>query len=142
MKFLGEVKESNLDNIIDSTQKAVASSGSFKLKLVGIGTFPENNNPKVVWVGTDKGGDGLCKLAIALEARLSSAGYRREERKFRPHLTIGRVKDNKEVNKLINQISKIKNQKFGEVIINNIYIMKSSLTPKGPVYEKLKEVKL
>jgi 2'-5' RNA ligase len=142
LKFLGWIEDKNLDNLIELTQKAVSNSGSFKAGFAGMGTFPENKTPRVVWVGTEEGGDKLCELANRLEKALAQAGFRREEREFKAHLTIGRVKEKKGVDKLKEKLGTYRNPKFGEAIVDRIYIMKSTLTPKGPIYEIIKEVKL
>lgn len=140
LKFIGWIEDHQLDNLIELTTKAVVGTGSFKAKFVGLGTFPENKSPRVVWVGTEEGGDELCKLAKNLEETLSNAGFRSEARDFKPHLTIARIK--KGGTELKKKIESIKGAKFGEMIIDQINIMKSTLTQKGPIYEKLKEVKL
>lgn len=148
LRFLGWVEDKNLDKLIRSTEKAVSNSGSFKISLKGIGTFPEGKNPRVVWVGTEGGGGKLCDLADKLETNLSRADFRREEREFRGHLTIGRIKKaprqarGKGVDKLLKKLEKFKDIKFGEATVDRIFIMKSTLTPKGPIYEPFKEVKL
>ncbi len=142
LKFLGWVKDSKIDEIIDLTTKAVAQIKSFKAKFAGIGSFPKGRKPKVVWVGTAEGGDVLCSMAQALEGALAKVGYRSEARGFKSHITIGRVKEDKGVNKLIEKIGALKSTDFGEVIVNSINIMKSTLTPKGPIYKILKEIKL
>lgn len=150
LKFLGWVEDRNLDNLIELTAKAVSGKGSFKARFEGLGTFPEGKTPRVVWVGTAEGGDELCKLAKDLEETLSKAGFRKEEREFKSHITIGRVKEKKVprqardngVDKLKEKIRKIKDAKFGEAVVDRIHIMKSTLTPKGPIYEIFKEVKL
>ena len=97
-------------------------------------------------------------MADSLEETLSNAGYRSEEREFNSHVTIGRVKERKAprqdfdelsrvargegVDKLKEKIAGFKYPKFGEMWVDSINIMKSTLTPKGPIYEKMKEVKL
>ncbi|MEA3493301.1 MAG: RNA 2',3'-cyclic phosphodiesterase [Candidatus Margulisiibacteriota bacterium] len=138
LKFLGWVDDKALDKLIALTEKAVSNSGSFEVSLGGAGTFPEGKNPKVVWVGTDRGGDKLCDLAD----RLSKTGPRRETREFKAHLTIGRVKDKRGVDKLLKKLEKFKDIKFGEISVDRIFIMKSTLTPKGPIYEIFREVKV
>jgi 2'-5' RNA ligase len=149
LKFLGWVDEKNLDNLIELAAKAVAESRSFKAKFEGMGTFPEGKKPRVVWVGTAEGGDELCKIAQSLEKTLSKAGFRSEEREFKPHISIGRVKEKaprqiryEEIDKLEDKIKGLQNEKFGETMVDRIHIMKSTLTPTGPIYEKVKEIKL
>ena len=149
LKFLGWVEEKNLDNLIELAQKAVEGSKSFKANFRGMGTFPEGKKPRVVWVGTAEGGDELCKIAQGLEKTFSKAGFRKEEREFKSHITIGRVKEKaprqiryEEIEKLKEKIKGLENEKFGETIVDRIYIMKSTLTKTGPIYEKVKEIML
>jgi 2'-5' RNA ligase len=137
MKFLGEVDNKKLDDLIELTTKAVSGKGSFKAKFQEVGAFP-----RVVWVGTAEGGDKLCALAKELENVLSGSGFRSEEKEFRPHITIGRIKDKKGVDKLKEKMEGFKDAKFGEAWVDSISIMKSTLSPKGPIYEKIKGVKL
>jgi len=147
LKFLGWVEDRKVDNVVELATKAAGGTGSFKAKFEGTGTFPSGKNPRVVWVGMGEGGEKLKKLADSLEEALSNAGYRSEEREFSSHATIGRVKvprqaRDKGVDKLKEKMESIKDPKFGEAIVDHIDIMKSTLTPKGPVYEIIKEVKL
>ncbi|MFC1568278.1 RNA 2',3'-cyclic phosphodiesterase [Candidatus Margulisiibacteriota bacterium] len=142
LKFLGWVKESKLDKVAELTARAVAGVSGFKAKFTGIGTFPEGKAPRVVWVGTAEGGEGLCKLAQNLETALSAAGFRSEAREFKPHLTIGRVKDKKNLDQLVKRINSVKDAELGAAVVDRIFIMKSTLTRSGPIYEKFKEVKL
>jgi 2'-5' RNA ligase len=142
LKFLGWVEDKKLDDLIEFIAKAAAGSGSFKAKFEGLGAFPEGKSPRIVWVGTVEGGDKLCSLAKGIEETLSEAGFRSEEREFKPHITIGRVKERKGVDKLKEKIKSIKDAKFGEAVVDRVHIMKSTLTPKGPIYEIIKEVKL
>lgn len=142
LKFLGWVEDRKVDNVVELATKAAGGTGSFKAKFEGTGTFPSGKNPRVVWVGMGEGGEKLKKLADSLEEALSDAGYRSEEREFSSHATIGRVKEIKGVDKLKEKMESIKDPKFGEAIVDHIDIMKSTLTPKGPIYEKIKEVKL
>lgn len=142
LKFLGWVEDSQVDEIIELSAKSVAGAGSFKARFEGLGTFPGGKAPRVIWVGTAEGGGALCKLAKDLEKNMSEAGFRKEERAFKPHLTIGRVKERKGLAKLTKQIGGIKDAGFGEVLVDRINVMKSTLAPNGPVYENLKEVKL
>ncbi len=142
LKFLGWVEDRKVDHVVELATKAAGGTGSFKAKFEGTGTFPSGKNPRVVWVGMGEGGEKLKKLADSLEESLSNAGYRSEEKEFSSHVTIGRVKEKKGVEKLKEKMADFKDPKFGEAIIDHIDIMKSTLTPKGPIYERIKEVKL
>lgn len=149
LKFLGWVEDRKIDNMISLTEESAQGTGSFKLKFAGLGTFPGGGSPRVVWIGITEGGEKLKLIAEKLENNFSSAGFRSEEREFSAHLTIGRVKDlpagrhgKKGVDKVVEKMDILKNKSFGEMAVKHISIMKSALSPKGPVYEKIKEVKL
>lgn len=142
LKFLGWVDDQKINNLIELTTKAVAEIGSFKAVVEGLGTFPPGKTPRVIWAGVSVGEEKLKKLADSLEQTLANAGYRSEKREFNSHVTIGRIKGKKGVEKLKEKLGDFKNPKFGEVLIDHVNIMKSTLTPKGPIYEKIKEVKL
>ncbi len=142
MKFLGEIKESEVERLIAIVEDNVKETSFFNAKYEGMGTFPTSTSPRVVWVGTRAGGEELKGIADSFESSLSKAGFRSEEREFTPHITIGRVKERKNMPELVKAIEKLKNEKFGEVIVDQISIMKSTLTPKGPIYEVVKKIKL
>ncbi len=142
MKFLGEVKESEVEKLIAIVEDNVKGISFFNVKYEGMGTFPASTSPRVVWIGTSKGGEELKIIADSLEASLSKAGFKSEEREFTPHITIGRVKERKNIPELLKAIEKVKNSKFGEMLVDHISIMKSTLTPKGPIYEVVKKIKL
>lgn len=126
LKFLGETLEEQLEKIIKTIEQTAAGHGSFTLKLTGLGTF----FPRVVWVGVSEGGEALINLAAGLG-----------EKKFSPHVTIGRIKD-KGVDKLKDKIVGCRDREFGEMIVDHVALIKSTPTQKGPIYEKIKEVKL
>lgn len=138
LKFLGWVEDQKIDKVIELTGRAAGETESFPAKFKGLETFAG----RVVWVGVSKGGNELKRIADSLEETLSGAGYRSEKREFTSHLTIGRIKDRKGVEKLKEKMEKIKDTEFGEMTVDRIAIIKSTLTPKGPIYELIKEVNL
>lgn len=150
LQFLGRVKDHKIDDLIKLTTKAVTGIGSFKVGFEGLGTFPEGKNPKVIWVGVApkrgsgqaEGGDKLCALAKNLEETFYKTGYIGEKREFKSHITIGRIKDKRGADKLLERSTGFKGPKFGEAIIDHINIMNSTLTQSGPIYEKIKGVKI
>jgi len=142
LKFLGWVEEKDTEKMINLTEEAARGLGSFKINFADLGTFPEGKSPRVIWIGITEGGERLKEITEKLEEKLSKAGFRSEEREFSAHLTLGRVKDKKGVDLVVEKINQSKDQVFGELVVDHINIMKSTLTLKGPIYEKIKEVKL
>ena len=163
LKFLGWVEEKNLEKLVSIVENEMQKFTSFKVNFEGVGTFPavpagspreagrqEGRAPRVVWVGTTSGENEMKEITKALEKSLSQEGFRSEEREFKGHATVGRVKGKKVprqardegVDKLKEKIVRFKDLKFGECSIDHIHIMKSTLTKKGPVYEVYKKVRL
>lgn len=142
LKFLGWVGDQKAEAVFDLVNQAITGTGSFPVRFESAGTFPAGQSPRVIWVGVSEGGDQLKSLAESLEQAFSRAGYRSEERAFSSHVTIGRIKNNEGVDKIKEKIDGFRAAYFGTALINSIAVMKSALTPKGPIYEKIKEVKL
>lgn len=132
LKFLGEIEEKKLNKILPVLSTISSRTKSFHLCLENLGCFPGIRNPRVLWVGVSKGGDELIKLATDLEDELYKIGFKKEERKFHPHLTIGRIKTPCNIDDIINQ--PIKTDIFD---VKEFILFKSTLLPSGPVYERL-----
>ena len=139
LKFLGWVEDKKMGEVNALMERAAKGCGGFKAKVEGAGSFPEGKPPRVIWVGFSEGSDKLKSLAEGIEKLFSHAGYRQEEKEFASHVTIGRVK---EAGNIREKLAGSKKAAFGEFFIGALALMKSELTPQGPIYEKLKEVKL
>ncbi|MFX1285599.1 MAG: RNA 2',3'-cyclic phosphodiesterase [Promethearchaeota archaeon] len=137
LKFLGEVPESQIVSIKQAIQ--AIESPSFNISLEGLGCFPNLNYIRVVWIGITKGNDNLKQLANMIDENLNSIGFPKEKRRFSPHLTLARVKklrdsDKKQLTAIIRDSKTIH---IGVQMIEELILKKSTLTPKGPIYEDL-----
>ena len=141
LKFLGEVEENKIEDVFYGTEKALKGAKSLSLSLKNLGCFPNLKRPRVVWVGVEKGKEELSFLQKNIQEELSKLGYPKEDRAFSPHLTIGRVKSPKNIEKLVKLIEKTDFQ-TEEVKIDEVVVMKSQLHPQGAIYTPLKKVKL
>ena len=142
LKFLGEVKDNDIERLKSLVKDVLADKKIFEMSLEGFGTFPGGKTPRVVWVGVEKGKEKLKKIADPLEKTLSKSGFRKEKREFSSHITIGRVKEKRNIEELKKAIEEKKNAKFGKSLVGHITIMKSTLSRKGPTYEAVERVKL
>lgn len=140
--FLGEVKEEKLERIKEICQKIVPKYPSFILKIKEFGWFP-NENPRILWLGL-KDESVLLNLQKELTLGFKKAGFKIEDREFSPHLTIGRTKtrirDFSQVKKSIDQF--LVNAKLGEFRIGLVKVVKSKLTPEGPIYKIIQKFPL
>ena len=141
--FLGEVNDRDLAAICRATQKAVADRSAFALEIAGIGCFPNPRRPRVVWAGVGEGAGELTALHAALEPPLFALGcYRREDRPFTPHLTLGRTKSDQPGEQLAAALPKFEKWHGGETTLREVQVMSSEMSSKGPVYSVLARAKL
>jgi len=137
LQFLGEISEEIL-NKIRHVLKTVQFS-SFKVNFKGIGAFPKIKFPRVIWIGTDDlGGDALIDLANKVEMVLSPLGFT-SDKPFKSHITVFRIKN--KIGDISKEMEKFGTYEFGSQTITNFKLKQSVLTPQGPVYSDIEEIK-
>ena len=138
LKFLGEVKEKDVDFVCKQAGSVCAEFKPFKIQVSGVGYFGSSSYIRVIWAGVIS--EQLVKLAGKLNEKLAS--IRDEDFEYKPHLTIGRASfiGNKE--KLLEKIDKLKDVNFGEVDVKEVILKESKLSSKGPAYIDYKVFKL
>jgi 2'-5' RNA ligase len=139
LKFLGEVEEGKLAHVKDTMDDILKKFSKFRMKLKGIGAFPTINRPNVVWIGVEEGRDSFVRVAIELDRALSRMGFQRE-REIEPHLTVARVKG--PIGNLPEVIRRLSDIEIGYIDVREVKLKKSTLTPKGPIYEDMYIVEL
>ncbi len=143
LRFLGEILQSQVSALETILGEITPKFNSFSLNISGIGVFPDIKRPRVIWVGISGETRQLFCLAKAIADATSNIGQI-EEREFHPHITLGRVKssDPSDLRTIGTTIQHIKLEQLGEWHVTQIDLMKSTLTPKGPIYECLKSFSL
>ncbi len=136
LKFLGDVDESKIVKIEDSLRTVSAMTGRFSLEIRGAGVFPDFSRPGVLWVGAGES-EKLTRLHSDMEEALCRIGFSRDKRRFRPHVTIGRVKSPVGIRTLLKELRSHKESVFGTIDIKEVDLMKSTLKPSGAVYERI-----
>lgn len=138
IKFLGNVDQLMIENIGKVMETAVEGIHPFKSNLRRMGVFPNQNYMKVIWIGME--GESIPKMASIIDEGLVKYGFKKEKRRFAPHITIARVKSGRKREELAELINLNKDRNFGTVEVDRIRLKKSELSPKGPSYLTLKEV--
>jgi len=139
LKFLGDTPETAIPQIQKALSTVVSSYKPFCIKIRGTGVFPNHKYPRVYWIGIE--GAGILKnLKEDIENSMIHFGFRKEDKDFNPHLTIGRVRSLKGVIKVVNELGAFQEKEFGVINVASIKIMRSDLKPKGPEYTCLHEV--
>lgn len=140
LKFLGGITPPQLAGVVAAAREVAARTQRFSITLAGLGAFPSARRPRVVWAGVSSGADHLVALAEDLDVVLRSAHASREDRPFRPHLTIARVRDAAPVRDLSKEIDALRELEWGCQTVGAICVMESHLRPSGAVYQPVEEV--
>ena len=133
LKFLGEVDENKVEEI--KKKLSEIKFDSFETSLTDIGVFPSKDYIRVVWVGLEDSKGKIKKLQQEVDSKLETLGFKKDTR-FHPHLTLARVKFVEDKERFIKNLKEIKIEKKS-FKITEFKLIKSILTPEGPVYEDL-----
>lgn len=134
LKFLGDLSRDAVERVSDCIESAVSGKLAFTLKTGEKGAFPSLKRPRVFWVGLQaENKDQLISLQKSVEDALTDAGFPKETRQYKPHLTIGRVRGNRDIETATRDFTEYPFPET-EIPVTEVLIMKSELTPKGAVY--------
>ncbi len=137
LKFLGNIFPSHRDGIQSLLPEIVGAHFAFTLSAGRIGVFPGIAKPRVIWVGIGGETQSLFALQQDIEEALESIGFPRENRPFRAHLTLGRVKDPQACQGMETVIAQGQGFVAGRFKAANLLFIKSTLTPTGAIYSHL-----
>ncbi|MBP7087918.1 MAG: RNA 2',3'-cyclic phosphodiesterase [Candidatus Omnitrophica bacterium] len=133
LKFLGEIKETELDKITEIVDKTAKSFKAFRANLGTFGFFPNEKRPGVFFIEA-KTKNTLESIAETLESLLEKIGFKKKGR-FKSHITLARIKNPDNIESLKNELGKIIFKE--EFLVKEIVLFKSILTSYGPIYEKI-----
>lgn len=150
LKFLGQTPESAVGDIEDALRRAMRAelgpaAGGFRLESSGLGCFPTNRAPRVLWLGLAGDLAALGALRDAVEAALAPLGWPTEARPFSPHLTLGRVRPEATPAERVGigrGLGTIWPPRALAIDVRTISLMLSETRPDGPRYTRLAEVAL
>ena len=88
LKFLGSTNEMTRQQVVDKV-KQIETSAPFKLKLGNFGWFGLSDKPRVAWIGVEKPPE-LIQLQQQIDTTTEEYGFKKENRPYRPHITLGK----------------------------------------------------
>ena len=139
LKFLGEVPENQVDRLARELE-TLKREKRIEVKLGGLGSFLDRGSVRVLWIGIEQGSREIEKLAKKVENLAAKLGFPREKRQFVPHLTVARARRH---SRRFFRPSDFKTElNIPPFEVKELVLFKSTLTPDGPIYEKLKVIKL
>jgi|DewCreStandDraft_4_1066084.scaffolds.fasta_scaffold47982_3 2'-5' RNA ligase len=143
MLFLGEVDALEVVDICREVREVCSRRSPIELTLSGVGCFPNERRPKVIWAGIEQGREALVELHHAIEEPLLKLGaYRREEREFTPHVTLGRAKGGELSLSFRQHLKQASTWQGGRMEVEAVHVMSSELTPDGPIYSVVSRERL
>ncbi|MFH1023295.1 MAG: RNA 2',3'-cyclic phosphodiesterase [Planctomycetota bacterium] len=137
LKFLGETDVNRFPETGQALQEALAGIPPFDVTVRGMGAFPNTAKPRVVWMAGVEEADAAVMRTMAgkVERAMADLGFPRDEKPFRPHWTIGRVRggsaDFRDLGELI---WKWRDRALGTMTVDHVALMTSELLSDGPVY--------
>ncbi|MCL5036990.1 MAG: RNA 2',3'-cyclic phosphodiesterase [Chloroflexi bacterium] len=138
LKFLGEAEEEKLKSILNALAPLKDNHSPFTLEFENTGAFPSISRPSVIWFGV-KNKPELIRLQQEVDKRLEKIGFPREDRKFKPHLTLGRLKDPKSPGSLPGLIGEACDYPGISQEIGSFALMQSNIMPGGARYTCLEK---
>jgi 2'-5' RNA ligase len=134
LRFWSDLQADAVPAVCEGLQRAAEGSAPFLAAVGGLGCFPNADRPRVLWMGLEDTQRQWLQLRRQIDASLAAEGVPAEEKPFRPHLTVARVRRAPERGKLDAFLDAHKNQAFGDVAVSQIHLMRSDLSGKGAVH--------
>lgn len=138
LKFMGDTYSDKIPKLGSKLNETFEDVPQFEVCMKGVGAFPKINNPRVIWIGFERC-DELTDAAEKVESSLRSLRLQFDEKKFSPHVTVGRVNGQTDIKGLV---SKYKDTEFCRFTCKEIRIMKSELSLKGAKHTVLETIRL
>jgi 2'-5' RNA ligase len=133
LKFFGNVEVKRIQKISEAADRAVKEFSTFQIVVGGTGVFPRASRPQVLWIGVDDPSDQLSALQKRFENECAAEGFPKEDRAYKPHLTIARLRKPEGARQLADAHLQIKFEPI-EVEVKEIVLFRSELSPKGSKY--------
>jgi RNA 2',3'-cyclic 3'-phosphodiesterase len=134
LKFLGEVDSHLIGPIISCTATVTRGYHPFSLTVSGVGVFPNDSSPRVLWVGVQDMTGLLRQVQESIEAHLTELGYPLDDRPFAPHLTLARLKRVPHRGEFLGVLKGSREEVVGKLEVDRIELVESQLLPSGAHY--------
>jgi 2'-5' RNA ligase len=137
LQFLGEVDNLEIPAVCSAVMTAVSELDSFDLEARGAGAFPSPDRPRTLWLGAGAGAQAMVALHGAIQRKLNKLGYRAEQRRFVPHITLGRAGRDAPPRSLVRELAGLSEFDAGSMLVDEVTVYASKLGPEGPAYDVL-----
>lgn len=137
LQFFKDLNEEEIEEVKKGLKNI--DTDPFKLKIQGLGAFPNEDYIRVIWAGAEH------PRIYEIQEKASKHGVKSDNNhEFLPHITLLRVENisRKEKRKVKKALNEHRDEEIGEIEINKVKLFKSKLTPEGTEYTRIAEKKL
>lgn len=132
----GEVEVERVASVSSAAAAVVSGMAPFGIRVEGAGAFPPRGAPRVLWIGVNDLEGQLAELHARIEAEFAKAGFPKESRPFRPHLTLARVRKPVGANALA-AAQKERPFTTGDITVTGLSVIRSELNSRGSKYTNI-----
>ena len=133
LKFFGNVEVKRIARISEAAQRVARQFSTFQIGVGETGVFPRPSRPQVLWIGVNDPSGQLSALQEKFENECAAEGFEKENRAYRPHLTIARLRKPEGARQLANAHLQMKFEPV-DVELKELVVFRSELSPKGSKY--------
>lgn len=138
LRFLGELGADGARRATEAAREAASDHAPFEAALGAFGCFPNERKARVLWIGLAEGEEPMRRLAASLEAALHRRGFDRADKPFTPHLTVARHREAADWTAKLAGAPAV----AAHFAVDRLVLVKSTLSPRGSIYEVVGEAKL
>ena len=138
LKFLGDVDERKIERLCSELRRSLEGTGPFDVVIQGTGAFPNQRNPRVLWLGV-KDPERLIDAADIVDSTVKELNIKADDKKFSPHLTLGRINGRCDLKEFFKENG---GKVFCSFCCDHVDVMKSVLTPKGAIHSVIERIEL
>ncbi|MCS6831024.1 MAG: RNA 2',3'-cyclic phosphodiesterase [Armatimonadota bacterium] len=139
LRFLGELDEEGLKQALEAAQVVARQRAPFRFVARGAGVFPDMRRARVLWVGVEEPVEPLFQLAHHLERELQRRAFPPEDKPFRSHITLARIKEPPPAQVIQSLMDYLPKEPLGAVEVRSFVLMQSILRPDGSLYTPVQE---
>ncbi len=143
LKFIGDYEKDEMDRLSNEVRATAQRCEPFEALLGGSGAFPSPRRARIIWVAVSSGVREAEAVARKLNARLEKVGVKKEERAFRGHLTLARLRQVRDCTAMLAGVEgRLEGLRDMPFRVDEVVLYRSILKPEGPVYSVVERMAL